>query len=244
MFFAAEYSVDALCCRIKNEIYACLFVNKQMIRERSSMQSSLGNTVDVIQKGILINKNNELMSQKFISLKEAFRKQAKLVQKKFTAAELDVRFKELQVVKRQIDECVDLLKRGAELPEARVKTLTDFLGQMEKAGVAPPTQFDAGTGGGWREPSLEEQAAMNRWAARDKEFDAQIWQVGETVDRLNVLAVEFGNKASQQGKMALDLSRQADEANQEVVDVNNRLKDIMVDQHCLSVCSAPKFTGC
>eukprot|EP01054_Gregarina_sp_Poly1_P011273 Gregarina_sp_Poly_1__11272@NODE_934_length_5669_cov_479_949661_g79_i1_p2_GENE_NODE_934_length_5669_cov_479_949661_g79_i1NODE_934_length_5669_cov_479_949661_g79_i1_p2_ORF_typecomplete_len173_score32_33_NODE_934_length_5669_cov_479_949661_g79_i146805198 len=141
----------------------------------------------------------------------------------------------MQVVKRQIEECKELTKRGTEIPEHQVLTLTDFIGQMEKAGVAPPAQFDK-EGGGWREPTAEEQATMNRWAARDKDFDRQILEVGDVVDRLNVLAVEIGNKAEQQGRMAIELSRQADEANQEVIDVNNRLKNLMLKGNGMNFC--------
>lgn len=117
-----------------------------------------------------MNKSVELLSQQFIGLKEAFKKQSKNPKTfNLTTAELDNRFKELQVIKQQIEECKDLNKRGSEYPEAEMKTLTDFLKQMEQAGVAPPVQFDAGEGG-WREPSPEEQATISRWAARDKDF--------------------------------------------------------------------------
>lgn len=50
------------------------------------------------------------------------------------------------------------------------------------------------------------------------------------MDRLHVIAVDVGEKAEKQGKLALDLSRQADEAHQEVVEVNTRLKKLMVSQ--------------
>lgn len=58
--------------------------------------------------------------------------------------------------------------------------------------------------------------------------DRQIWEVGEVVDRLNIIAVEVGSKAETQAQIAIELSRQADEANKEVVQVNEKLKQLMV----------------
>eukprot|EP01057_Protomagalhaensia_wolfi_P001254 Protomagalhaensia_wolfi_Nauph_80__1253@NODE_173_length_3305_cov_36_500000_g130_i0_p2_GENE_NODE_173_length_3305_cov_36_500000_g130_i0NODE_173_length_3305_cov_36_500000_g130_i0_p2_ORF_typecomplete_len364_score74_70RPW8/PF05659_11/0_11COMP/PF11598_8/0_59Sulfatase_C/PF14707_6/0_78Sulfatase_C/PF14707_6/1_6e04Sulfatase_C/PF14707_6/4_4e02DUF1515/PF07439_11/0_51DUF1515/PF07439_11/2e02Cytochrom_C_2/PF01322_20/8_9Cytochrom_C_2/PF01322_20/20CCDC158/PF15921_5/66CCDC158/PF15921_5/7_1HeLo/PF14479_6/5_3MCPsign len=229
---------------IKKIIYSLLFQTKQNIREKYDIQSREGNTVKAIQLGSQINKQVDQMNQEFVTLKEAFKKQAKRANKagpkvhskqNVSNEELDIRFKEMQVIKRQIEECKELVKRGTEIPERQVITLTDFLGQMEKAGVAPPAQFDR-DGQGWREPTAEEKAAMDRWAARDKDFDRQIFEVGDVVDRLNVLAVEIGNKAEQQGKMAIELSRQADEANQEVIEVNSKLKSIMMKGNGMNFC--------
>eukprot|EP01055_Gregarina_sp_Pseudo9_P001375 Gregarina_sp_Pseudo_9__1374@NODE_191_length_3690_cov_34_896741_g176_i0_p2_GENE_NODE_191_length_3690_cov_34_896741_g176_i0NODE_191_length_3690_cov_34_896741_g176_i0_p2_ORF_typecomplete_len380_score83_49COMP/PF11598_8/3e03COMP/PF11598_8/0_093DUF2935/PF11155_8/0_77DUF2935/PF11155_8/4_3e03DUF2935/PF11155_8/1_4e03CCDC158/PF15921_5/20CCDC158/PF15921_5/6_9_NODE_191_length_3690_cov_34_896741_g176_i024913630 len=229
---------------IKKVIYNLLFQAKQSIREKYEIQTREGNNVRAIQLGSQINKQLDQLNQEFLNLKEAFKKQAKKASKggpkvqskqAISADELDIRFKEMQVIKRQIEECKELTKRGTEISERQVMTLTDFVAQMEKAGVAPPAQFDK-EGGGWREPTAEEQAAMDRWAARDKDFDRQIFEVGDVVDRLNVLAVEIGNKAEQQGKMAIELSRQADEANQEVIDVNNKLKSIMMKGNGMNFC--------
>eukprot|EP01053_Blabericola_migrator_P012071 Blabericola_migrator_1__12070@NODE_742_length_6677_cov_350_972466_g532_i0_p3_GENE_NODE_742_length_6677_cov_350_972466_g532_i0NODE_742_length_6677_cov_350_972466_g532_i0_p3_ORF_typecomplete_len380_score100_19PFEMP/PF03011_15/0_16COMP/PF11598_8/0_88Cytochrom_C_2/PF01322_20/43Cytochrom_C_2/PF01322_20/36AAA_13/PF13166_6/3_1AAA_13/PF13166_6/3e02_NODE_742_length_6677_cov_350_972466_g532_i027253864 len=229
---------------IKKIIYNLLFQAKANIRTKYDIQSKEGNSVKAIQLGSQINKQVEQMNTEFLNLKEAFKKQAKKAAKggpkvsskqTISADELDVRFKEMQVIKRQIEECRELLKRGTEIPERQVITLTDFIGQMEKAGVTPPAQFDK-DGGGWREPTAEEQAAMDRWAARDKDFDRQIFEVGDVVDRLNVLAVEIGNKAEQQGKMAIELSRQADEANAEVIEVNNKLKSILMRGNGMNFC--------
>lgn len=188
----------------------------------------------MIQKGALIGRNIDTMLQKFVQLKEVFKKQTK--QTTLPASELDTRFQELQVIKKQLEECQHLHKRGADVPQAQMKTLTDFLNQMEKAGVAPPSQFSAGDRGGWREPSEEEQAVMSRWAARDKEFDKQIWQVGEGVDRLHAIAIEVRNKAEIQGQKALELSRQADEANKEVVAVNEKLAGLVSSGTGINFC--------
>ena len=61
--------------------------------------------------------------------------------------------------------------------------------------------------------------------------DRQIWQVGAGVDRLKDIAITIGEKAREQEEATVRLSRQADEANEQVIEVNAKLKSLMVRIH-------------
>lgn len=52
--------------------------------------------------------------------------------------------------------------------------------------------------------------------------------MGANVDRLKGIAIDIGDKARIQHEQAIELTRQADEANEKVVEVNTKLKKLMV----------------
>ncbi|EZG77011.1 putative transmembrane protein [Gregarina niphandrodes] len=217
---------------LKKEVYGTILETKKAIRDRADLLAAEGNSVDAIQKASLINRNNDMMVNKFQQLKEAFKKASK---RAVDPAELDVRFEELQVIKKQIEECRDLSKNASAYSEQKVMQLTDFVKQMEQAGVQAPAEFDGGEGA-WREPTAEEMAVISRWAARDKEFDKRIFEVGKGVDKLKDIAEGMGAKLEAQARLAIDLSRQADEANQEVIKINDSMQSLVHSGSGLNLC--------
>lgn len=58
--------------------------------------------------------------------------------------------------------------------------------------------------------------------------DVQIGEIGETVDRLGAIALEIGQKADKQAELVAGLNKQAEMANEDVIKVNNAIKDLIV----------------
>lgn len=58
--------------------------------------------------------------------------------------------------------------------------------------------------------------------------DRQVGQIGDAVDRLAEIAVQIGHKAEQQSQLVAELHEQADDANAELLAVNDTIKDVLV----------------
>lgn len=212
---------------LKRETYKELQEINELIRSRHQIQRKQGNTVEVIQKGATLKRNFEHIDARFARMKDVFKAQVRLRGKKFTDEQLDQRFNELQVIKQQIESARNIFQNGGLFSDAQVKTLTDFQGQMKKQGLSFPntqTQHE------WRELTHEEQQALDRWRERDADIDRQVAQIGDAVDRLAEIAVQIGEKTEQQSQLVAKLHEQADDANAELLAVNDTIKEILKKQ--------------
>ncbi|KAH0473374.1 MAG: uncharacterized protein KVP18_003321 [Porospora cf. gigantea A] len=207
--------------KIKRQILELVESTKDNVRSRHLLQQTQGNTVEVIQKGAQINSSLRSLDEFFQAMKEAFKRQTRL-KKQFDEQQLDVRFKDMQMLKHQIEECRNLASNAAGFTENELMQMTDFRSQMEQFGIELPKGK-----GEYREPNAEEQGAMQRWAERDEQFDHQIDEIGQVVDRLGDIAIRIGEKADQQNLIAMDLCRQADAANEELLNVNAKVHAVL-----------------
>lgn len=234
---------------LRDELFAGIFVTKEKIRERYDMLCASGNSVEVIKLSGVITKNLEEMNKKFAQMKEVYRKQNKAGTSKtmatlaaastaaanriLSAEELEARFETMSAIRAQVDECQTLFVKNNSIGVEKVRELTDFLAQMKNRGLEGPAALG---GREWKEPSGEDRAVLDRWAEKDKQIDDQIWKVGEVVDRLHVVAEDIHGKAIEQGKIAIDVSRKADEANMEVRQVNDKLKEMILKSGGTNFC--------
>lgn len=126
--------------RLKHEIFKLLVETKDLIRARHAIQIRKGNTVEVIQQNSVIRAKLQELENKFVRMKEVYKKNMKQQGKvragtevvdfyklqKYSEEQLNERFKEMQLIRTQITETVDLDKNAAMKTEAEVQTLTDF----------------------------------------------------------------------------------------------------------------------
>eukprot|EP01071_Lankesteria_metandrocarpae_P004483 Lankesteria_metandrocarpae@DN3568_c0_g1_i2.p1 len=204
--------------RLKRSMYNDLMELKDMIRYRHNIQQKSGNTVEAIQKGAKITEKLNALDMDFVKLKEVFKKQTK--QKRVNEVELDVRFKDMQILKRQLEESRMLAKSSNQYSDEEIQTITDFRAQMKELGVEIPKAEH-------RELMDDERDALARWDERDKRLDEGLDDVGNVVDRLGELAITIGEKADRQAVVVQGLTAQANEANEELVEMNTKLKNVL-----------------
>lgn len=211
---------------LKRQLYRQLMELKEQIRSRHAMQRARGNTVDVIRAGAAIEKGLRAMDQCFAQITDVFKRQLKQKGRKYTEEVLDRRFQELQLIKQQIEESRKLFKNPTGYTESEIKTLTDFQSQMRSHGVSQQE---------WRDLNAEEKGVLERWKQKDAEIDAQLLELGDAIDRLGEVAVAVGEKADKQAELVAGLHQQADEANQELQEVNNRIRELLLTQNGMNL---------
>lgn len=58
--------------------------------------------------------------------------------------------------------------------------------------------------------------------------DIQVGEIGDAIDRLGEVALQIGEKADKQAELVAGLHQQADEANKDIIAVNNKIKELLV----------------
>eukprot|EP00923_Selenidium_pygospionis_P059987 GHVN01105606.1.p1 GENE.GHVN01105606.1~~GHVN01105606.1.p1 ORF type:complete len:365 (+),score=73.36 GHVN01105606.1:141-1235(+) len=198
---------------------------KDLIRQRHEIQRKSGNNVATIQKKAAIIDILKAANVDFIKLQDIYKKQAKQ-KKKFGVEELNNRFQDVQVLKRQIAEVEDVARNVNQYSTTEIRTLADLRAETanRSGGRFGPTGAPS-----YEEASEEDRATIGRWKERDKEFDAQLDTIGEGVERLGEIAIQIGQKAEEQQEYVTQLHTEADVATDELVKINAKIKKIMGD---------------
>eukprot|EP00922_Rhytidocystis_sp_ex-Travisia-forbesii_P061330 GHVS01090921.1.p1 GENE.GHVS01090921.1~~GHVS01090921.1.p1 ORF type:complete len:321 (-),score=88.57 GHVS01090921.1:497-1459(-) len=227
--------------RIKGGIYIYMEECRSLIRERQEIVRLSGNSVDSIERGVKINGSLKRMEQDFRRLVEVYTRQCRQRTKlELSDEELEERYKAINMVKRQIEECRATSRlfggrggAGEDVGgvEETFKTLTEL--RTEK--------LDGGEGEGrvvvtWEDEKAEDVEVIERWRERDAEFDKHIAEIGDAVDRIGEVAVTIGDKAEVQGQMAEELQLQTDDAANELKIVNNALRTVIKKQKSATCC--------
>ena len=90
--------------------------------------------------------------------------------------------------------------------------------------------------------TTDEHAAVQRWKARDEQFDEMLDQIGLVVDRLNPIVTQIGEAASRQGIVAQELEKKAERAESDFVKMNKRIKVIMqTEKNSTFICKLIMF---
>lgn len=222
----AEIADDFL--RTKAQLYSTLQEVRTLIRERHDIQKRMGNNVETIQKKSQISEKLRGLQLDIDKLQEVYKKQAKQKKKlKLTDEEIESRFADVQVLKRQVDEIHGIAQNSNQYSTNEIRTLTEIRAENAERGQMRFGPNGTAGGGGYEEPSDADRSQVNRWKERDKQFDEQLGQIGEGVDRLGEVAVQIGHKADEQAALTTQLHSDADVATDELVEMNNRIKKIL-----------------
>eukprot|EP01068_Selenidium_serpulae_P006015 Selendium_serpulae@DN4265_c0_g1_i2.p1 len=218
--------------RTKALMYTNMHECKETVKERHEMQKKHGNNVETIKKKAQITDQLRSLEIDMKSLQDVYKKQTK-TKKKFSQEELDNRFQDIQVLRRQIDELTGLANNTNQYAGTEIKTLSDIRTEAAERGEGRFGPEGAGT---YEEASEEDKATMARWKERDAEFDKQLDLIGQGVDRLGDIAVQIGEKADEQKELITELHTEADVASDDLIEMNDRIKKIMGDSMGFNCC--------
>lgn len=223
--------------RTKKAIYQMLTTLRTNIRERQAHQKRHGNSHESIERGLRIREQIKQLEKTLPKLQEVHRKQQQKTlfkNKKLTVEEIEERFQDIRIVKRQLEEAKQWFAQGnapdlaAEeggglgLGDADLR-IELFGSKAEGSGAAGVAAVDK-SGRGLNE---DESTAMDRWKQKDAEFDQLLDEIGDIADRLNPLAQKIGAAAERQSIMAQEVIRKTDKAEADVRNLNVRIRNVM-----------------
>ncbi|CEM05171.1 unnamed protein product [Vitrella brassicaformis CCMP3155] len=217
--------------RLKEDIYSALFEVKEAIRERQVLQKRVGNSFEVIQKGVFITDTLKSLDADFKKIQELYKKQSNQ-RRKFEETELESRFQALQIMKKQLEEAKTSFKTGGALnreDDIEIKTVLEQRAGLGLSAGGVHIQVDS-TGGQPMSPTEDEERAMYRWKHRDAQFDKQVEEIGEGVERLGEIATQINVTADKQTAMAAEIQKTAEKASAELNKMNVKLKKFMEEQ--------------
>lgn len=226
--------IKDLFLRQKAVLYTNLSHTRDLVKERNDAQQKSGNSVEVIRKKNEIAQKFLEFDIEFKKLIDIYKKQSKQKINKIEKEELDARFQDIEILSRQKIELETLFRNSEYASGAGFMSLTDYRAKADaEGGVA---RYDAENPPAKWEETEEDKALIERWKKRDAEFDKQLRNIGEGVDRLGEIANEIGVKADRQKELVTSLHCQADEASEELKDINNRIKKIVGDKQGCNFC--------
>lgn len=242
--------------RLKAKMYLDLESIRILIRERKVIINRKGNNVESIERGIMITGEIKNLQTNFKRLADLYTKQCKNRKGKFEnidEKELEQRYNDLAVLKRQIMDCKSNAKscatttglgKGESGGVEEYRTLTELRSeklQRERDERNNQTTTETITGddhtGLWNKHEEEDQQKyIQKWKKQDQEFDTHLSEIGQAIDRISEVAVQIGEKAEVGSEMVKELQTQADEATVELKLVNSKLKAVMLKQNNTTCC--------
>eukprot|EP00916_Digyalum_oweni_P004706 GHVL01008334.1.p1 GENE.GHVL01008334.1~~GHVL01008334.1.p1 ORF type:complete len:282 (+),score=50.42 GHVL01008334.1:42-887(+) len=211
--------------RTKTEMYNLLTLIKSGIRERHEIHAKNGNCHEAIKKGhdlsVKLNSIEELLKK----LQNAYKKQ--VTRKKVKQAELDLRWQDIQVLRKHIMEARATFRNSSNYTMNEIRTLTDIRADKEECG-----------GETWRrtpgqkpeEPSEEDLKQVAKWKQRDAGFDKDLDEIKDGVAVLEELAVGIGRTADTHAKMIEEISKDNNKATTKLATLNVKTRNVMKTQ--------------
>eukprot|EP00397_Hematodinium_sp_SG-2012_P011913 GEMP01012065.1.p1 GENE.GEMP01012065.1~~GEMP01012065.1.p1 ORF type:complete len:291 (+),score=51.09 GEMP01012065.1:32-904(+) len=227
---------------IKNKAtcYGMLTIVREKIRFRFQVIKEKGNNVEAIQLGVKIQSMLHEMDKLMPKLQAVLAKQSEgsFLRKRLKPEEIEERYKDLAVLKRHVQDCETSFKGNRDLSKEDFEdawvSSQGTSGQREQLfGTGTAIQVDQ-TG---RQVEGREQELIDRWAAKDKEFDAMIDDIACDVEQLGHHAANIGAAAERQGILIDEVGRKVSVADQGVKDLSSRVRDIIAqDKNSTFVC--------
>jgi len=223
--------------RLKDQAYQMLGILREKIRHRLTTLKQRGNNVETIQLGVRIQSMIKDMENMFPKLHSVVQKQAAggLMRKRLSPEEVESRYNDIAALKRHLDEAKRSHQSNRELDESELDQAWSGSNQKEER--------DNLLGGANikvdntdRDMTEDESALVNRFAARDKEFDNILNDISAEVDALGEHANRIGEAADRQNVIINELSRKGEEAHDGVKDLQGRIKDIMEQDQNSTFC--------
>ncbi|KAL8439741.1 hypothetical protein Efla_002643 [Eimeria flavescens] len=232
--------------KAKNAIMHVVEETRELIEQRRRILETRGTTYEAISKRSAISDNISYLRKKFQELGDLYAQQYRQRKAlKLSDEELDDRHQQLNALLKEIELVHKLSKNGGP-PGAAGLGLSGDVGAGRSAAVSltalAATPLQPGEEEeGERNPQAEElteedQIVLQRWKERDKEFDAQVKQIGDAIDRIADVAVTIGQQADMQSEKVEELAHQTNQAAAELQLLDSRLKKFMKEQSASNLC--------
>ncbi|KYK67495.1 putative transmembrane protein [Toxoplasma gondii TgCatPRC2] len=221
-----------------------------LIEERRTIRAAKGTTLETVRLGGEIDDNLSLLRDLFEEISAVYRQQFKQrKKKKLTDADLEERHADINRLMRAIEELRRESKRTAVAAgprqNQRLRTLSEIAsgtlglspgvsseGPLSVWGEAVDEGVGAGEVGGpfVEEVSREDRETIRRWKERDEEFDKQVAEIGEAIDRIAHVAVQIGDKAEVHHELIQQVQTHTEQAAAEIQVLNAKVKGLLSKQ--------------
>ncbi|KAL8275136.1 hypothetical protein Esti_001015 [Eimeria stiedai] len=231
--------------RCKNAILHVLEETRDLIGQRRRILETRGTTYEAIAKRSAISDNMAYLKKKFQELGDLYAQQYKQRKAlKLSEEELDDRHQQLNALLKEIELVHKLSKGGAVQPGGASSWEGGGSGAVALSDlVSRPTRGEGDGVGGFgvdtpqpEELTEEDQIVLQRWKERDKEFDAQVAQIGDAIDRIADVAVTIGHQADVQSHKVEELTQQANQAAAELQFLDTKLRRFLKEQSPSNFC--------
>jgi len=226
---------------VKEQAYKLLVIIREKIKHRLKILKERGNNVETISLGVRIQTMIKDMENMFPKLHAIVVKQssAGLLRKRLSPEDCETRYNDIGMLKRHLEEAKRAHLSNRDLDDGEVESAWQQTGDGGESGERRDLLGGAGvkvdeTG---REITEDEQKLIDRFEARDREFDNILNDISNEVDHLGEHATKIGESAERQGEMINKLKNQVDDANEGVKDLNAKVKDIMENDSNSSFCT-------
>ncbi|GFE53482.1 transmembrane protein [Babesia ovis] len=85
------------------------------------------------------------------------------------------------------------------------------------------------------EERMRASESIQRWRKRDQDFDHQLLEIGEAVERIGDVAVVIGEKANEQAKKAIQTMSKVQETTDEISTVSYQIKTLLKRRYNLEL---------
>lgn len=215
---------------LKLHILDVLDETRKCVRERESIQKFHGNNIEVIKRGNIIYNHMKNIDTYFLKLEEILNKQMK---QKYVYSQEEIQDKQetFDILKKQIYDC----KKLSNFDVIRPTTVMDFnelknKKEVEKIDTSIENTHDD-----------EDLIIINRWKERDKQFNEEILQIGEVLDRIGQNADVITKQAEHQNEIIMNLQDQTDKVQDNVKEANENIKKLMITQSHATWCCRISF---
>lgn len=203
---------------------------RNLIHERGILLTKRGNCQETIEKGHKIRTLLDELKRSLPTLQELHKKALKKRGAAQRSEELQNRYQDIRVLKRQIDEAHELFLTcnvgDAGRDVAGVMSMDSTLfGRSEKT-----------IGATNRQMSEDEKRDLEKMRQRDQGLDQHADEVLKTVGNLREIATEIGSSATRTREKADGISTDVDKATDDLKTMNKKLTEVMRMQRNTECC--------
>eukprot|EP00917_Polyrhabdina_sp_WS-2016_P022960 GHVP01049748.1.p1 GENE.GHVP01049748.1~~GHVP01049748.1.p1 ORF type:complete len:398 (-),score=92.26 GHVP01049748.1:79-1248(-) len=219
---------------MKTEMYRLVQKVRGTLRGREKEVQLHGNSVSAIKmKFDLDKKINALQSMKS-TLKSIFviqaryyynpklRKPKNYYDPELTDSEIESRQRDVEMLHRIIDEIVESNNRSRAAPDSNPESEQRFLQFLPDS---PNTTKSK------RPLTKEERMYIQKWEERDKQIDIELEGLNQSLEGLESIAIQIGEKASVQTEAALNLEEKTEETSGKMTEIQIQLRAAIAKQN-------------
>lgn len=215
---------------LKTRMYGMLEDVRNLIHERGILLTKRGNCQETIEKGHKIRTLLDELKRSLPMLQELHKKALKKRGAAQRSEELQNRYQDIRVLKRQIDEAHELFLTcnvgDAGRDVAGVMSMDSTLfGRSEKT-----------IGATNRQMSEDEKGALEHMRQRDQGLDQHADEVLKTLGNLLPIASQIGLSATRTREKAEGISTDVDKATDDLKTMNKKLTEVMRMQRNTECC--------
>jgi len=221
--------------RAKKGCYAMLVNLRERIRHRLELIKKKGNNVEAIKLGVSIQTMISEMEKKLLPNMEAILKKqdsGSYLRKRIKPEEIAERYNDLSVLQKHLQDC-----KRSHLSNREPAHEDYEEAWAEQEDGAPSTLFGTQVDKTGREMGDDEKTLVDRWAAKDKEFDTLLEGIILDVQELGEHAATIGVAAERHQELIAELTDKTGNASTGVKGLASQAKDIVKqDQNATCCC--------